>query len=151
MQQYDLLFIKGDTVNSRIIKFITRSPYSHVAIVLDNYHVMETDIRYPLQIRHTSYPINSFDVYRFHRELTDNEKSLMDAYLMEKLQTKYDIARTISNGLFLLFNIPIRNAVKRLNCTEVAFDMYKAAGIDLGAELTPRDLSTSSKLFKVQV
>lgn len=150
MQRYDLLFVKGKSLQSKVIQAVTDSPYSHVAIVLDSYHVLETDVRYPLQIRHLSYPVSMYDVYRFHRELTENEKARMEAFIKDKLQTKYDLARTITNGLFVIAKIPIMNAMQRMNCTEAAYELYKAGGMDLEANLTPKELATSKKLIKIQ-
>ncbi|WP_026678228.1 hypothetical protein [Fictibacillus gelatini] len=150
MQRFDLLFIKGTTLSSKIIRAVTSSPYSHVAIVLDSYHVVETDIRYPLQIRHISYPKRKVDVYRFYRDFTEKEKAAMKSFIMENLHTQYDIVRTVSNGLFIMAKIPIMNAVKRMNCTEAAYEMFLAAGIDLEVnDLTPKGLVNSKKLIKI--
>lgn len=151
LQRFDILAVKGETLTSKIIQRVTGSPYSHVAVVLDRQHVVETDIKYPLKTRHLNYPSHMYDVYRFDRSLTPYEVRKMNEYIEGHKGTPYDLARTISNGLFIIFKIPIRNAVQRLNCTEAAYDMYKAAGIDLAPlDLTPEGITAAERFTKIE-
>lgn len=150
IKAFDLLFIKGDTVISSMIKKVTDSHYSHVAIVLDTLHVAETDWRYPVQIRHGTYELGIYDVYRYRETLSEEQRQRMQWFIEMKKNTKYDLVRTISNGLFLLFKIPIRDAIDRMNCTELAYLMFKEAGVDLEPlDLTPGGLSSSKRLIRL--
>jgi hypothetical protein len=90
LQRYDLLFVKGKTLESRVIEDVAHSPYSHVAIVLDEWHIIETDWRYPLKVKHMHYTPEEYDVYRYYGELTYIQMDAMDAFLHEKLNTPYD-------------------------------------------------------------
>lgn len=153
LQPFDLLFVYGRTWIGRVISKVTRSPYSHVAVVLDQRHIAETDWRKPLQIGHLNYKVIDYDVYRYRFGLTDKQKKVMEEFIDSKLGTKYDLLQTITNGLFVLTGFPIRDAPDRMNCSETVDRMFAAAGIDLlpGAlgKVTPGELARSEKLMKV--
>lgn len=153
LQPFDLLFCFGRTWIGRVISKVTRSPYSHVAVVLDQRHIAETDWRKPLQIGHLNYKVIDYDVYRYHAGLTDEQKKVMEEFIDSMLGTKYDLLQTVTNGLFVLTGFPIRDAPDRMNCSETVDRMFAAAGIDLVPEalgkVSPADLSRSEKLIKV--
>ncbi|GAB7389279.1 hypothetical protein BSNK01_31170 [Bacillaceae bacterium] len=155
LQHFDLIFVKGDSLVSRVIQKVTKSPYSHVAIVLDEYHVAETNWKSQLKIRHITYSRGLFDVYRFYRAFTEEEIRLMNAFLFEKLSTPYDAIQSITNGLYLLIGLPILDAPDRMNCSETADKMFHAAGIDLVPQalgkVTPADLAQSKLLKKLSL
>ncbi|WGV59386.1 hypothetical protein QIH01_28605 [Brevibacillus brevis] len=48
LKRFDLLFVRGSLPLARLIQGVTNSQYSHVAIVLDEYHIEETDRWFPL-------------------------------------------------------------------------------------------------------
>jgi hypothetical protein len=153
LQPFDLLFCFGKTWIGRVISRVTRSPYSHVAIVLDVWHVAETDWRTPLQVRHLSYRPNEYDLYRYQGVLTATQQAAMRQFVESMLRTRYDTLQSLTNGLHLLTGLPIKDAPNRLNCSETVDRMFAAAGIDLvpGAlgKVSPADLSRSEKLLKV--
>lgn len=153
LRRFDLLFVRGRSLIGQVIQAVTRSPYSHVAIVLDQWHVAETDWKYPLKVRHLTYPAGTFDVYRYRGELTAVQVAAMERFLHEKLTTPYDYLQTITNGLYLLVGLPIRDAPGRMNCSETVDRMFAAAGIDLCpavlGQVTPADLARSEKLQKI--
>ncbi len=142
LRRFDLLFVLAKTVVGRVISEVTASPYSHVAIVLDEWHVAETDWRYPLQPRHISYAPGDYHVYRCREELTDIQKRHMSLFLHYHLNTPYDLVQSISNGLHLIVaKFGIIDRPDRFNCSEAAARMYRAAGIEIPTTLTPGELS----------
>jgi hypothetical protein len=152
---YDLLFVKGAGFIGKTISKVSGSEYSHVAIVIDRNHLIETNWKYPLKIRHLTYRPNEFDVYRYHRPITEQEKHIMNLYLLSHLRDKYDFIQTLSHGLFLVGGVPIKNAENRLNCSETVDNMFYTAGIDLrpakeNGYVTPGDLSKSKYLRRVE-
>jgi hypothetical protein len=153
LQPFDLLFVYGRTAIGRVISRVTRSPYSHVAVVLDRRHIAETDWRKPLRIEHNNYRETDYDVYRYHAGLTDEQKKVMEEFIDSMLGTKYDLLQTVTNGLFILTGFPIRDTPDRMNCSETVDRMFAAAGINLvsGApgKVTPGELARSEKLMKV--
>lgn len=152
MEPYDVLLVKGRSPVARIIEAVTQSPYSHAAIVLDDRHLLETSWNYPLKIRHISYRLGNFDVYRYPG-LTPAQKEKIRAFYLSVLGQRYDYLQLVTHGLYLLAGIPIINASGRYICTEVIDKGFKAAGIDLLpgnslASRTPADLGRS-KLQKI--
>ncbi|MGC5326418.1 hypothetical protein [Brevibacillus sp. SYSU BS000544] len=141
LKRFDLLFIKGKTPISRIIKKITRSPYSHVAIFLYENHIAETDWQVPLQVRHLPYRPAQYDVYRYHKDFSPEQIEKMNTFLQEHLMAEYDTWQSITNGIHLLTGLPIMNAPDRLNCSETAARMLSTAGIDVPPGITPGELS----------
>lgn len=153
LRRFDLLFVKGKSLVGRVIEEVTRSPYSHVAIAIDDWHVVETDWRYPLKMRHITYRPSEYDVYRYREPFKMYQLVNMEFFLRGCLNAPYDLLQSLTNGLHILTGLPIRDAPRRMNCSETVDKMYKAAGIDLCPEVdghvTPGDLSRSDKLCKV--
>lgn len=153
LKRFDLLFVKGRSPMSRLIQWVTKSPYSHVAIVLDELHVVETDWRQPLAVKHITYRPEEYDVYRYVGELSEQQEESMYNYLLKSLGKEYDYIQSITNGLYKLFGFPILNVPYRANCSEEADMMFLAGWIDLIANapglVTPADLSSSQYLKKV--
>jgi hypothetical protein len=132
---------------------VTDSPYSHVAIVYDDRHIAETDWRFPLQWSHNNYPPWLCDVYRYRGELTAAQADIMAAFIQTHIGTPYDVWQTITNGLYLLTGLPIRDAPDRMNCSETVDRMFAAAGIRLTAaelgKVSPADLALSNQLQRI--
>ncbi len=153
LKRFDLLFVRGHSPVARLIQWITKSPYSHVAIVLDDMHIAETDWRFPLQRHHNNYPPWQCDVYRYRSELTAAQVDVMSAFIQQHIGTPYDFWQTVTNGLYLLTGLPISDASGRMNCSETVDKMFAAAGIrltsgDIG-KVSPADLVRSSLLQRV--
>lgn len=153
LQPFDILFVYGRTRIGRLVSRLTNSPYSHVAIAIDAWHVAETDWKIPLQVRHLQYRPNEYDVYRYRGAITVTQQVAMHQFIQSMLLAQYDTIQSVTNGLHLLTGLPIRDAPDRMNCSETVDRMFAAAGIDLvpGAlgKVSPADLSKSEYLFKV--
>ncbi|MBG9942859.1 hypothetical protein ABE237_27870 [Brevibacillus formosus] len=153
LKRFDLLFIRGSSPLARLIQGVTYSPYSHVAIVLDEHHIAETDWRFPLQWNHNNYPPGQIDVYRYREEIESWKAEAMTGFIQNHIGTPYDFWQTITNGLYLLTGLPIRDAPNRLNCSETVDRMFAAAGINLTSDelgkATPADLVKSSHLQRI--
>jgi hypothetical protein len=150
LKRFDLLFVRGQSPLARLIEHVTDSPYSHVAIVLDEDHIVETDWRFPLRRNHNNYPTWLVDVYRYCGEFDGWQIEAMDAFIQEHIGTPYDFWQTITNGMYLLTGLPIRDAPNRMNCSETVDRMFATAGIDLcpgvNGQVTPANLARSGLL-----
>jgi len=153
LQSFDLLFVKGESIIGRAVQHVTDSPYSHVAIVIDPWHVVETNWRYPLKVRHIKYRTDQYNIYRYKEPFTLYQLSTMEQFLRWNMNTPYDTIQSLTNGLYLLTGLPIRDAPERMNCSETVDRMFAAAGIDLSPEVlghvTPADLARSELLYRV--
>lgn len=148
MQPFDLLLVKGESIVSNTIKKLTDSEYSHVAVVLNEHCIYETKINKPFQAYVNDYEPHEYDIYRMKDKLTPFQKYTMQRYLMENQNVKYDLMKTVSNGLFILFKFPIIDVANRLNCVESAKGVYFAGGINLNG-ITPQEISENECLIKV--
>lgn len=150
LRRFDLLFIKGESLIGRAVRCVTGSPYSHVAIVVDEWHVAETDWRYPLQIRHLGYRPEEYDIYRYKDSFAPYQLYII---LRWNLNTPYDTLQSLTNGLYLLTGLPILDAPNRMNCSETVDRMFAAAGIRLTAaelgKVSPADLALSNQLQRI--
>ncbi|MFE1631035.1 hypothetical protein ACFLFF_30335 [Brevibacillus reuszeri] len=153
LRRFDLLFVRGRSPLAKLIQWATDSPYSHVAIVLDTYHIAETDWRFPLQWNHNNYPFPHYDIYRYKHAFEQWQVEAMTEFIQDHIGTPYDFWQSVTNGLYLLTGIPIRDAPDRMNCSETVDRMFYAAGIQLTArdlgKVTPADLVQSRHLKKV--
>jgi|GEM_PF-1822918 len=156
MNQYDIVFYKGKSPISNIIKMFTKSKYSHVALVLDKYHLFETNWSHPAQINHIKYRTKDYDIYRYKSHLTNRQKVLIDDYIQSVLDSKYDFKFLFSRGLKILFNVKIKDDKSRMTCDELVYLAFKNAGIDLleGLDkthiLSPNLLSKSKLLHQIK-
>jgi uncharacterized protein YycO len=153
LQPFDLLFVYGKTWIGRCISRLTHSPYSHVAIVRDPLHIVETDWKKPLQNDHLNYRSGDYDVFRYKDVLTTAQQTAMNDFINSMLGARYDLLQVLTNGLYILTGFPIRDSPDRLDCSEMVDRMFASAGIDLvpGAlgKVTPADLAKSEYLQKV--
>lgn len=152
LEQFDLIFYKGETPIARIIQRLTNSQYSHVATVIDPFHLIQLDWKTPVSIQHLAYPIGQYDIYRLKIALTDLEKTKVIFFMREWISTGYDWKLIISRFFNLLFGTPIISSAKRYNCDELIVDAFRHVGINLieqDVQLTPDALSKSKLLYKV--
>ena len=154
MREFDLLFYKGDGFISKIIKKVTAPPYSHVALVLDNYHVVEADWKHPLSIRHISYSSWDYDIYRVEG-LTEEHKEKIRRYINETISAGYDYKLVLSHLFKYFFKGKLLNSPSRYDCSEWVTLAFLYAGIELlpnkqPFEVAPSDLLKSPRLKLVK-
>ncbi|WKA53853.1 hypothetical protein [Planococcus shixiaomingii] len=153
LQQFDLIFYKGETPIARLIQRLTNSEYSHVAMVIDSLHLIQLDWKTPVSIKHLAYPIGQYDVYRLKVALTDQEKAKVFFFIREWISTGYDWKLIFSRFFNILLGTPIISAADRYNCDELIVDAFRHVGVNLlerDVQLTPDALSKSKLLFKVE-
>lgn len=146
MQKYDILLYKGTSIISKIIRFITKSEYSHSAIVIDECHVAECNIWYSFRIRHISYVSDSYDLYRCKEEY--NKDKIME-FIHNNIGSKYDYREILR-----CLGFKIKDDKNKLICSESVYDCFKYAGCDLlpyneDGITTPSDISKSKLLEKI--
>jgi hypothetical protein len=153
LKRFDLLFVRGRSLIGRVIRSVTDSPYSHVAVVWGPGEIADTDWLRPLDRRPQSVITDPFDVYRYRGTITLEQAAMMQDFFREHEGTGYDFIQSLSHGLYLLTGWPIIDDAKRFNCSEFVDRMFKKAYIDLypvvDGHVTPGDLARSDNLFKV--
>jgi hypothetical protein len=149
LKQFDILAFKGNSIISDIIKKETNSSYSHLALILDDYHIVETDIRKPLAIKHINYNSKNFDIYRLKEEITEEEKDKMNEFIHITLNSKYDTLEMFSYLLYKNLGIYFDDSNKFI-CSSWVNECFKAGGILLSNKtiVSPQDVLTD-KVFLV--
>ncbi|MGM7685228.1 hypothetical protein ACSVDA_24285 [Cytobacillus sp. Hm23] len=150
LQEFDIVAYKGESLISKIIRFSTHSPYSHVAFVLDDLHVLQLNWNTPTVVKHLEYKPHQYDVYRLKQALTEKESDRVRRFIYNKLNSKYDFKFIFSRLLYLLFNTSLYNSKKPYNCDELIVDAF--IGMELTDDqtlLTPYTLAQSDMLMKI--
>lgn len=153
LQTGDILLHKGKRWTSRIIKWFTKSPYTHVAIAYDENRIFEIDINKKLSVYKLDTSLE-YEVYRVKGGLSKETKCLLRNKMIErKIQMKgYDWAMLFSLGLSKMFKKPILLDMKNhVICSEIVDMLYGEIGIDLVSDailghIVPSDIINSDEI-----
>jgi uncharacterized protein YycO len=149
----DLIFVRGDGLIDRIIESVTHSPYSHVAGVVKPNELVEAQGG-----RRTGYAALDFyagaaDIYTCDI-MTDEQRKMAVEFVIREVGTRYaygEIAWEFVHYVFHL-DLPMKDSLSKFDCSQLWFDAYKTAGINLRPDLqfvAPADLAQSPLLRKV--
>lgn len=149
LQPFNIIFHKGKTPIARVIRLLTRSKYSHCAIVIDSLHLIQLDWKTPVTIDHLKYPLGQYDIYEVITPLSIVEKQMIARYIRDRISTTYDWRFILSRFLNIIIGTPIFNSKKKYNCDELIVEAFRFVGINLvegDIKLTPDTLSQSELL-----
>ena len=162
MRNGDVLLFKGNSWLSKIIKWKTKSAYSHAGLVAwwgDRLMVLEavgsgvlaTPISYNLQ----KYS-GGIDYYRCTIELSDPLRQNMLSFAQQQLGKEYSFRRLVGFFFKLILNKPLERCESAkvpstFFCSEYVAEVYEHAGCDLVLErssqyTSPDKLAGSDKL-----
>ena len=97
-----VIFYSGDSLISRLIKWRTRSKYSHVAIELDG-HVYESSAC--LGVTKTKHGNSQYDyVEHFDIHITPDQKTILIDFLEAQIGKGYDYSLILSIALNTMGN-----------------------------------------------
>lgn len=152
-KSYDILAVKGSSLVSPIIRDLTKSPYSHIALVLSSNQIAETDCFTTEHTTNLHYSPDQYDVYRY-LPLTDEQGKKILEYITAHMGEAYDYLQVITTGLHVLLHFPIIDTPGHSDCSGIVDRAFYSAGIDLGdhgvGNLTPGDEAGSALLTKIQ-
>lgn len=142
----DIFLVKNDTFISRIIRWITRSEYSHCGVFLDSMHIYHTEYNQGLRITHSLYPKGKVEVYRANIPF-DNEK--LHSFICDNIGNKYDFGEILK----VLFRINKKETDSEYICSSLVREAFLyASGVDVcdGIEIpTPKDIANSRYLTRI--
>lgn len=149
--EYDILLVKGNNWIARIIQKLTKSEYSHVALKLNNYHIVENKWFSKIKIKHIYF--NNYDIYRVVG-LTNNQKDKIDKFILQSLNSNYDYFRVFTMLFYILFKWKVINFSKLYSCDEFINLAFLNANVDLLPEIdidktAPGMFSESNLLTKI--
>lgn len=148
----DILLVKGKTpVISRLIRWVTKSEYTHVAIVYGENRIAEIDVNRKLSI-YPMDPKETYYVFRYKGGLKNKQKTDMKRLIANRtLQNAgYDWLKILSMFLQSTFKKPFFLDIKnRVICSEIVDYIYMDIGIDLVPNSTighvsPADIANST-------
>lgn len=165
MQDGDVLMFKGQSTLSKIIKWRTKSAYSHAGIVVwwgDRLMVLEA-IGKGVLARPISYNLlhykGDINYYRPCEDIPAETRSQMAQFAKEQLGKEYAHIRLVGFFFKLLFKLKMerkdkQEATGRYFCSEYVADIYARHGKDLvkdrsNAYTSPDLLAASAGLTKV--
>jgi len=144
----DIMACYGNSFLDKLIQIITNSKVSHIAIKVDEEHMIESvgsGVRLSLVSSKTYYNLRCL-------ELTEEQRDLIIDFVNNKLGTKFDFKLMLGIGLNRVFgwNTIWDNKDKYI-CIELIIQAYKSIGIELvdwelTEKIVPGDLLKSSKL-----
>lgn len=158
LQTGDILLHRGQRWISKIIRWITGSPYTHVAIVYDSNRVLEIDINKELSF----YPIDPrlrYEVYRHREGLSKKKKKMMREKMMERKNEihGYDWLKLFSLGLSKVLKKPFfLDMHNYVICSEIVDIIYRDIGLNLVpsamiGHISPDDIARSPYLKEIGV
>lgn len=152
LNQFDLLFYKGDGLISRIVRRLSGSKYSHVSVYLGNGRVVEIDWKYKLSIKDCEYNDSNVDVYRYKRDIDGYQKYFMFKFLYNSINTKYDFIEVLDLLIYKFLGIKLRDDCDKYICSSWVNCLFKEGEITLCEDelLFPDDL-ISNKLIPISV
>lgn len=129
----DLILMKGNGTFSRLVRFSTKSNYTHVCVYVGYGMVLDVDGFRKASIR--AVPSSGgFEVYRLHRKLKHFEQDTVFIEAMSLIEeTKgYDWGEAIRIFMRRIgFQLKHVGRAKRHLCTELCMELYRRIGFDI--------------------
>lgn len=133
-----IALFKGEGLFSRLIKWQTRSPYSHAAIIDENGALWESREGFGVRVTTNAADAINCSVDLFDVEMTDAQRHSVAEFLRGQLGKKYDWTMVLR---FISRRQASRSQSEKWFCSELVFAAFKKAGIDLLGRTEPWECS----------
>jgi Orthopoxvirus protein of unknown function (DUF830). len=149
----DIVLYKGNGIVSKLVKFFTKSEYTHVSMLISSNHIIEANWYKKSNIVRFEYDENTIEVYRIKGGLDYTKQIAIIQHSYDFLNKKYDYKQIfwyIYEYFFGKKNKNIFNSNQRLICSELVDKAYLSIGIDLvdfrkDGNVTPADIANGIK------
>lgn len=138
MPRVTVALFQGPGLVSRLIRWQTRSAYSHAAIVLPNNSVYESREGIGVRQLPRLEPKNGEQIDFFAVEVTETQLAEITEFLKRQLGKRYDwtmVAR------FITRRQESRSTSDKWFCSELVFAAFKVAGVILLRDTDPWEVS----------
>ena len=155
MKSGDIIIVHSNTIAGRIIRWVTNSWASHIAVYIGDGFVFEARPGGAKAVPLSNYEGKNWR-YKVYRLQIDDELMFKFMFaLMQKQCVGYDYGQIISILLFRLLHIDLRAQNRRLAiCSEIIYQAAQEVGIPVPpvtqAYITPGDFLTWSIAKPVQ-
>lgn len=133
MQTGDIIFVRGRTPISRLVRIFDKGEFSHVAIAVSRTHILEA--RYGARVNIAPFHFGLEDCEIVDLGLTAQQKWELKNNCLKFVGKRYDYAQAI--GMALKRGVDNQNAYI---CTEIIHEMLKGVGWDVGWKICTRDM-----------
>lgn len=157
LQPGDIILFKGKGIVSSLVKFFTKSKYSHAAMVLTDNMIIEANWYKNVNIVEFKYDSNTMEIYRLKGGLNANQQLILLQSSYDMLNKYYDYAQLLGYVLERFIGKQYNNPLNFDNfiiCSELIDKSYHKLGIDLVeyrsyGNVTPDDLAKSKHLERI--
>lgn len=151
----DIVFYRPTGLIGWAISKITRSEYSHVALAIDAYNIIEADKFIKSRISNLYYIENIHSVYRL-KDTTDQQRQQIVNNAMTMLDVGYDYKQILGLYFRLVFHKEYStfNQANKYICSEIVDNAFIQAEVPrkdnkhLG-DITPQELFDKYELIRV--
>lgn len=154
MKAGDIVFVRGNSPLSDLVRFFDKGEFSHVAIAVSSTHVLEANWYMRVRIREMKYEDIEIIDLGFTRE--ERNKVVQDGIAFIGLYYDYfQIMGYILQKLFSLEGGNKFNSPKNLICSELIFMILVSMGskfniaMEIGYDVTPNQLYEILKDYAV--
>lgn len=130
-----ILLYKGRGLLSRMVRFQTRSEYSHAAILLDDKVVEATYVKGVAAVSVEKFKCQ-VDVFEVATTIGQDQK--IKSFLVSQFGKFYDLTMCVR---FFTRRQATRKTKGRWFCSELVFAAFQAAGIELFKHIEPWEVS----------
>lgn len=143
MKAGDVVFVRGNSLTSRIIRFFDKGRFSHVCIAMSKEYVLETDLFKKVGI----YPFSYSDYEIIRLNITDEQRKQLMEVAQKYIGKNYDWRQLfyyVFKSLWKYVKFQWFNTPNEFICSELAYKVL----VDIGVlkdckkfvDITPNEL-----------
>lgn len=153
LQVGDIIAYKGTGVLSKIVRFFTRSKYSHISMAISSTHLIEANWYKKSNVIEFKYNPNEMEIFRVENLTVEHQITILQRSY-EYINKYYDYIQIFGHlleSLGIVVKNPL-NSDNKIICSELIDRAYLDINIDLvdsreEGNVTPNDI-VNSKLLK---
>jgi Permuted papain-like amidase enzyme, YaeF/YiiX, C92 family len=134
MKAGDVIFVRGTSIISRLVRFFDKGKFSHVAIAISETEVIETN--WNMRSKIVKFHYEDYEIVSLN--LTDSQRDRIPA-IASRLEGKlYDYLQVIG----YIFKSRLNNP-RHLICSELVYNILSEVGYnhdELTRDITPNEL-----------
>jgi hypothetical protein len=141
MRAGDIVFVRGNTLISRLIRFFDKGEFTHVAIAVSDTHVVEAQRFTPVRIA----PMMTFEDYELvSLDLTEEQRDKLIKLAFQATGQLYDYVQAFSYVFRRFLRTGVWNNPNAVICSELVAKLLADVGyLEPSAEIfdyTPNEL-----------
>lgn len=141
MEAGDLIFVRGHSLVSSIVRAVDKGEFSHVAMAVSPTHVIEAE----WSTKSVITPLHYEDYEVISLGMTEEQKDRIIKKAIQLTGRWYDYPQAVGYLFSRKWGSP-----KNLVCSEIVYLLLKEIGLDLGdSNITPNELYTAITLSEV--